>query len=102
MVGTTEQNILVALAATGPRTTAADIYRHMESAYDDNELPSFGAFYTALVRMHKKKWVKADEDIDERGNDRKYYQISAAGRRAVTQSVRTTWRLGAQALLGGA
>lgn len=40
-----------------------------------------GALYTSLHRMEKRRWLRSEWGISEKGRRAKYYALSAAGRR---------------------
>ena len=44
-----------------------------------------GALYTALHRMEKRGWLKADWGLSENNRKAKYYQLTAAGRRQLRE-----------------
>lgn len=89
MLGKFEENTLLSLIRSGPNSTPADVYE--ELAKHLNNLPSFGALFTCLNRMEKKKWVKV-ELVSERAGQkpRKRYTINGAGRIALNESLQTT------------
>ena len=95
MLGKFEENTLLSLIRSGPKSTPADVYE--ELAKHLNNLPSFGALFTCLNRMEKKGWVKIELVADGPSQKpRKHYTINGTGRIALNESLQTT-----QSLTGG-
>ena len=44
-----------------------------------------GSLYPALHRMEKRHWIKAEWAVSEKGRRAKYYKLTAAGRKRLTQ-----------------
>jgi len=51
-----------------------------------------GALYPALHRLEKKGWLEADWGFTDRGRKVKYHQPTPAGRRQLTEELRTWTR----------
>ena len=56
-----------------------------------------GALYTSLHRMEKRGWVESEWGLSENNRKAKYYQLTAAGRRALRAQT-TRWTRYAQAV----
>ena len=50
-----------------------------------------GSLYPALYRFEKRGWVKSEWRTTENNREAKYYQLTAAGRRALGEEI-ATWR----------
>ncbi|MGH7617918.1 MAG: helix-turn-helix transcriptional regulator, partial [Gemmatimonadaceae bacterium] len=50
-----------------------------------------GSLYPALYRLEKRGFVKSDWRTTENNREAKYYELTAAGRRALTAEVKD-WR----------
>jgi len=48
-----------------------------------------GSLYPALYRMQHRGWIKAQWRITENGRRAKYYELTAAGRRQLTEESRS-------------
>lgn len=51
-----------------------------------------GSLYPALYRMQQRGWIKAQWRVTENGRRAKYYELTAAGRRQLTEESRTWTR----------
>jgi transcriptional regulator len=85
--GTVEFLALAALARGG-RMHGFEILGWVRRTSDDRLTLEEGALYPALHRMEKRGWLEGEWDVSEKGRRAKYYQITAAGRRALTQESR--------------
>lgn len=77
--GTLDILILKALA-WGPRHGYA-VARWIGERTDDTLLVEDGALYTALHRIEKRGWVRAEWGRSENNRAAKYYALTAAGRK---------------------
>ena len=50
---------------------------------DEELLVEDGALYPALRRMEKRGWLRSDWAISEKGRRARYYELSAAGKKAL-------------------
>jgi DNA-binding PadR family transcriptional regulator len=88
MIGKFEELTLLALIKTGPDAHAAKVYAAMEEKL--GAVPKFGALYTTLDRMAKKKLVKERQSGASDGKPKRLFTISAEGRRALDEAVNAT------------
>ena len=51
-----------------------------------------GSLYPSLYRMENRGWIRAEWAITENGRRAKYYQLTAAGRRQLTEESKTWGR----------
>lgn len=63
----------------------------LEQVADDAFLLNQGTLYPALVRLEQKGWIKGAWQRTETNRDAKYYSLTRAGERALTQQV-DRWR----------
>lgn len=77
--GTLDLLVLRALAA-GPRH-GYEVARWVRDVTDGVLDVEDGALYTSLHRMEKRRWLRSEWGISEKGRRAKYYALSAAGRR---------------------
>jgi PadR family transcriptional regulator PadR len=80
--GTLELLVLRTLAAQSPLHGFA-ILDWIRRTTDEELLVEDGALYPALRRMEKRGWLRSDWAISEKGRRARYYQLTAAGRRAL-------------------
>jgi len=73
------------------------IARSIQRMTDDVLQVEEGSLYPALYRMENKGWVKAEWRTTENNRRAKYYKLTAAGRRQLTQSA-NTWQAFATAM----
>jgi transcriptional regulator len=57
-----------------------------------------GALYTALHRMHRRKWIAAEWGLSENNRKAKYYSLTPAGRRQLSDNSEQ-WRRYARAVV---
>ena len=67
-----------------------------ETTRDDLQVEE-GALYTALHRLHKKKWVAADWGVSDNNRKAKFYSLTPLGKRQLTSQV-DTWQRYARAV----
>jgi transcriptional regulator len=79
--GTLDVLVLQALSH-GPRH-GYDVARFIHEGSDGTFRILDGALYTALHRMEARGWVASAWGISEKGKRAKFYDLTAAGRRAL-------------------
>lgn len=62
------------------------VARWIQRVTDDVLQVDEGSLYPALYRMENKGWVKAEWRTTENNRRAKYYRLTAAGRRQLTES----------------
>ena len=80
--GTLELLVLRTLAAGAPMH-GFEILEWIRATTDDVLVVEDGALYPALRRMEKRGWVTSDWGVSEKGRRARYYELTAAGRRAL-------------------
>ena len=80
--GTLELLVLRTLAAQSPLHGFA-ILDWIRRTTDEELLVEDGALYPALRRMEKRGWLRSDWAISEKGRRARYYQLTAAGKKAL-------------------
>ena len=80
--GTLELLVLRTLAAQSP-LHGFEILDWIRRTTDEELLVEDGALYPALRRMEKRGWLKSDWAISEKGRRARYYELTAAGRKAL-------------------
>jgi len=80
--GTLELLVLRTLAAESPLHGFA-ILDWIRRATNEELLVEDGALYPALRRMEKRGWLKSGWGISEKGRRARYYELTAAGRKAL-------------------
>jgi len=88
--GTLELLVLRTLAAQSPLHGFA-ILDWIRKTTDEVLLVEDGALYPALRRMEKRGWLKSDWGISEKGRRARYYELTAAGRKALDKEG-TRWQ----------
>jgi len=98
--GTLELLILRTLASEAPMHGFA-ILDWIRDTTDDVLIVEDGALYPALRRMESRGWLRSDWQISEKGRRARYYELTAAGRKALAeQSMRWERYVAAVAKLG--
>ena len=82
--GTLQLLILRTLSAGAPMHGFA-ILEWIRETTDEVLLVEDGALYPALRRMEKRGWLQSDWGISEKGRRARYYQLTAAGRKALAK-----------------
>jgi transcriptional regulator len=77
--GTLDTLILKALT-WGPRH-GYSVARWIRDTTRQELVVDDGALYTALHRMHRRKWIAAEWGLSENNRKAKYYSLTTAGRR---------------------
>lgn len=94
--GTLDLVVLKALMF-GPRH-GYEVARWVRTTTDGELKVDDGALYTALHRLQKRGWLKAEWGVTEQNRRAKYYALTAAGRRQLaTES--SSWERYANAML---
>jgi len=85
--GTLDLVVLRALAF-GPRH-GYQVARWVHGATEGTLSVDDGALYTALHRLEKRGWLKAEWGVAETGRRAKFYALNAAGRRQLVAEEKT-------------
>ncbi|HEX6309981.1 MAG TPA: PadR family transcriptional regulator [Longimicrobiales bacterium] len=93
--GTLDLVVLKALMF-GPRH-GYEVARWVRTTTDGELTVDDGALYTALHRLQKRGWLKAEWGVTEQNRRAKYYVVTAAGRRQLAAEA-TSWERYAQAI----
>src|ERR1051325_9525075 len=88
--GTLEIIVLRTLKTMGPQH-AYGIAARIEQVADKSIRLNQGTLYPALVRLEQKGWIKGSWQTTENNREAKYYAITRAGTRALTQQTER-WR----------
>jgi transcriptional regulator len=88
--GTLDLIILRALSAMGPLHSYA-LATRLAQVSDHPLTLNQGTLYPALVRMEQKGWIKGTWGKTEANREAKFYSLTRAGARALTEQVER-WR----------
>lgn len=88
--GTLDLIVLRALATMGPQH-AYGLAARLDQVADHPFPLNQGTLYVALVRLEQKGWIKGRWGRTHSNREAKYYDITAAGRRALERQV-DRWR----------
>jgi PadR family transcriptional regulator, regulatory protein PadR len=88
--GTLDLIVLRTLATLGPQHAYA-IATRLQQVSDDLLNLNQGTLYPALVRLEQQGWIKGNWDKTENGREAKYYSISRAGHKALSDETKR-WR----------
>ena len=88
--GTLDLIVLRTLATLGPQHAYA-IATRVQQVSDDLLNLNQGTLYPALVRLEQQGWIKGAWDKTENGREAKYYSITRAGQKALSDETRR-WR----------
>jgi transcriptional regulator len=100
--GTLELLVLRTLGARSPLHGFA-ILDWIRETTNDALLVEDGALYPALRRMEKRGWLESAWGISEKGRRARYYELTAAGRKALArETARWERYVAAVAKLAGA
>lgn len=88
--GTLDLIVLRALATMGPQH-AYGLAARLDQVADHPFPLNQGTLYVALVRLEQKGWIKGRWGRTDSNREAKYYDITAAGRRALERQV-DRWR----------
>jgi len=67
------------------------ISQRLEQVSDGQLLVNQGSLYPALQRLVQKGWIEGEWRTTENGRQARYYQLTAAGRKAIATEV-SSWR----------
>ncbi len=82
--GTLVLLVLRTLASQG-RQHGYAISEHIQRVSNDLLRVEEGSLYPALHRMEQEGWVKAEWDTTEKNRQARYYTLTTAGRKQLTQ-----------------
>ena len=82
--------LALAALARGGRMHGFQGLRWIQQSSDGDLLIEEGALYPTLHRMEKQGWIEADWAVSEKGRRAKYYSLTKAGERALSQET-TAW-----------
>src|SRR2546430_7522269 len=85
--GTLDLIVLRTLATLGPQHAYA-IATRVQQVSDDLLNLNQGTLYPALVRLEQQGWIKGVWDKTENGREAKYYSITRAGQKALSDETR--------------
>ena len=88
--GTLDLIVLRILYSMGPQHSygiASRLEQISEAAVQLNQ----GSLYPALVRLEQRGWIKGTWKTTENSREAKYYALTAAGRRALSEETKR-WR----------
>jgi PadR family transcriptional regulator len=88
--GTLDLIVLRTLATLGPQHAYAIATRVQQVSEDLLNLNQ-GTLYPALVRLEQQGWIKGAWDKTENGREAKYYSITRAGQKALSEETKQ-WR----------
>jgi PadR family transcriptional regulator PadR len=88
--GTLDLIVLRTLATLGPQHAYAIATRVQQVSEDLLNLNQ-GTLYPALVRLEQQGWIKGAWDKTENGREAKYYSITRAGHKALSNETKQ-WR----------
>src|SRR5215216_7684466 len=88
--GTLELIVLRTLTTMGPQH-AYGIAARIEQVAENSVRLNQGTLYPALVRLEQKGWIKGAWQTTENNREARYYSITAAGMKALTQQT-DKWR----------
>jgi len=88
--GTLDLIVLRTLATLGPQHAYA-IATRVQQVSDDLLNLNQGTLYPALVRLEQQGWIKGAWDKTENGREAKYYSITRAGQKALSEETKQ-WR----------
>lgn len=101
MLGKLEEVIIMATLRSGGNAMPSAIYDIIVgSTAPGTKEQAFGAVYTTLNRMAAKNLLTAGTVVDEKGRERKTFTVTAAGQRALQESLHPINVLGGHGLVG--
>jgi PadR family transcriptional regulator PadR len=83
--GSLDLLVLKTLAQRG-RLHGYGIVLHIQRASDDLLQVEEGSLYPALHRMEQSRWISSEWALTETNREAKYYKLTAAGRRQLTEA----------------
>jgi PadR family transcriptional regulator PadR len=88
--GTLDVMVLQTLEVLGP-LHGYGIARRIEQVSGNEVLLNQGTIYASLVRLQQRGWIAADWGTSENNRKAKFYSITKAGRKRLTQDM-AYWR----------
>ena len=88
--GTLDLIVLRALDTMGP-LHAYGLAARLEQMGDISLALNQGTLYPALVRLEQRGWIKSDWGVSENNRKAKFFEITKAGRRRLTEETHE-WR----------
>jgi len=88
--GTLDLMILQCLATMGPQH-GWGIARRLEQVSEDLLFLNQGTIYPALVRLEQRGSIKSEWGVSENNRKAKFFEITKAGRRQLTQETHNWW-----------
>jgi PadR family transcriptional regulator PadR len=83
--GSLDLLVLKTLAQRG-RLHGYGIVQHIQRASEDLLQVEEGSLYPALHRMEQSKWISSEWALTETNRKAKYYKLTAAGRRQLSEA----------------
>ena len=83
--GSLDLLVLKTLAQRG-RLHGYGIVQHIQRASDDLLQVEEGSLYPALHRMEQSKWINSEWALTETNRKAKYYKLTPAGRKQLTEA----------------
>jgi transcriptional regulator len=80
--GTLDLMVLKTLDSMGP-LNGYTIARRIEHVSDHTVILNQGTIYPALLRLQRRKWIKAEWGISKTGRRAKFYSLSKLGRQKI-------------------
>ena len=80
--------MLVKTLSRGAAMHGFEILRWISEQTEGELLVEEGALYPALHRMEKRRWIKGEWNICEKGRRAKYYAVTSAGRTELARGER--------------
>ena len=90
--GTLDLMVLQTLTAMGPQH-GYGIARRIEQVSGNEVLLNQGTIYASLVRLEQRGWISSSWGISGNNRKAKFYSITRAGRRQLTEDTRYWARL---------
>jgi len=90
--GTLDLMVLQTLAAMGP-LHGYGITRRIEQVSGNEDLLNQGTIYASLVRLQQRGWISAEWGTSDNNRKAKFYSITKAGRKQLTEDAAYWQRL---------
>ena len=90
--GTLDLMVLKTLDAMGPMH-GFGIARRIEQISEDALQVNQGTIYLCLIRLVQKRWITAEWGTSDNNRKAKYYRLTAAGRRRLSEETASWNRL---------
>jgi predicted transcriptional regulator len=98
VIGKLEEFILMASLRAGPEALPSQIYLRV---CEGQPKAAFGAVYTTLTRLEKKKLLAETSRVDDAGKKRRAFTITGTGRSALQEALQATASIGGYPVPGG-